>query len=311
MPTEPGDRQRAGFTLVELLVVLIVGALLLAGLAGAVSNALSAERMARARNDRLREVRFAMDRMVTAVAGSPRLLLPLAEAPATPWSESVRDVLALVLDPRLDRDGDGFADADNDRDGRIDEDPGADLNADGAAGIAGIDDDGDGLVDESNKEDDDEDEDQRGTKDEEALDGADDDGDASIDEDLGADLNADGAAGIAGIDDDGDGLVDESSKEDDDEDEDQRGTKDEDGFEVVLFRRQGDLLLERIPVPHAANGLQFTEQPIAAGLTRFEARRLPSNVSDRAVLVELVLELPDADGRLLRLVRRVRVGGAL
>lgn len=250
MPTEPGDRQRAGFTLVELLVVLIVGALLLAGLAGAVSNALSAERMARARNDRLREVRFAMDRMVTAVAGSPRLLLPLAEAPATPWSESVRDVLALVLDPRLDRDGDGFADADNDRDGRIDEDP-------------------------------------------------------------GADLNADGAAGIAGIDDDGDGLVDESSKEDDDEDEDQRGTKDEDGFEVVLFRRQGDLLLERIPVPHAANGLQFTEQPIAAGLTRFEARRLPSNVSDRAVLVELVLELPDADGRLLRLVRRVRVGGAL
>lgn len=77
------------------------------------------------------------------------LVLPLAENPNTPWSESDRDpgVLAVTLDPTLDSDGDGIMDADNDGDGLIDEDIPEDNNFDWAAGILGID-DGDGEVDE-------------------------------------------------------------------------------------------------------------------------------------------------------------------
>ena len=62
-----------------------------------------------------------------------------------------------------DDDEDGASDEDpidgldNDLDGNIDEDPGAESNADGRPGIAGIDDDGDGLVDEGDPDDDDED----------------------------------------------------------------------------------------------------------------------------------------------------------
>ncbi len=299
------------FTLVELLIAVLVAALLTAGLAGAVSRALDAERVARDRNDRMREGRFALDRMVAAVSRAPRLVLPLAENPVTPWSESVRDVLAVVLDPEVDRDQDGFPDADNDRDGRVDEDPGADLNDDGQPGIAGVDDDGDGLVDESSLEDDDEDEDQTGNRDEEILDGGDDDADAGIDEDLGADLEQDGASGQLGVDDDGDGLTDEGNQIDDDEDEDDGGGRDEDWWDTVLFRLQGDVLHQRIPAPHAANGLQYAEQPLASGVTRFEVRRLPRAANDRAQLVQIILELTAEDGHVLALERHVRVGGSL
>ena len=46
---------------------------------------------------------------------------------------------------------------DNDGDGTVDEDWGADMNADGQPGIAGVDDDGDGAIDEGSVDDDDED----------------------------------------------------------------------------------------------------------------------------------------------------------
>ncbi|MDJ0926912.1 MAG: prepilin-type N-terminal cleavage/methylation domain-containing protein [Gammaproteobacteria bacterium] len=78
----------------------------------------------------------------------------------------------------IDDDGDGFADEggswwdddessdadedpinglDDDNDGLIDEDPPADVNADGEPGLSGVDDDGDGLIDEGDPADDDED----------------------------------------------------------------------------------------------------------------------------------------------------------
>jgi hypothetical protein len=56
-------------------------------------------------------------------------------------------VLAVALPPTLDRNGDGFADADNDHNGIADDDLPADETKDGAAGIKGIDDDGDGTAD--------------------------------------------------------------------------------------------------------------------------------------------------------------------
>lgn len=55
------------------------------------------------------------------------------------------------------RDEDPVNGIDDDGDGSIDEDPGADLNGDGAPGVLDVDDDGDGLVDEGDVEDDDED----------------------------------------------------------------------------------------------------------------------------------------------------------
>ena len=52
---------------------------------------------------------------------------------------------------------DPFNGVDDDADGSVDEDPGADNNGDGAPGIAGVDDDGDGNIDEGSADDDDED----------------------------------------------------------------------------------------------------------------------------------------------------------
>lgn len=54
-------------------------------------------------------------------------------------------------------DEDSINGIDDDGDGNVDEDPGADMNGDGAPGSAGVDDDGDGQIDEGNAGDDDED----------------------------------------------------------------------------------------------------------------------------------------------------------
>ena len=192
----------AGFTLVEVVVTLAIATLVMAGLVGVLDTAFKAEAAARERNALARDARFAMRRMVRAVSRTQRLMLPLAENPGTAWLESIREpgVLAVALDPSLDRDGDGFADADNDKDGLIDEDVGFDIHNDFASGLSGIDDDNDGEVDESNVEDDDEDEDDGGAKDEEISNGVDDDGDGTVDEDLDADMNQDNQPGIAGVD---------------------------------------------------------------------------------------------------------------
>ena len=74
------------------------------------------------------------------VEASTRLMVPLEVTTAT------RDVLAVALPPGLNRNGDGYADADN-KNGVVDDDLPADETNDGGAGIIGIDDDGDGLVD--------------------------------------------------------------------------------------------------------------------------------------------------------------------
>ena len=115
-----------------------------------------------------------MQRMVTAVRQGNRLLLPLADNPNTNWREHVREqsipaappegdstlataVLAVSLGPILDRDEDGWADANNDKDfldlnnngsrdsgepERVDEDPDVDNQNDFEPGIRSIDDDG-------------------------------------------------------------------------------------------------------------------------------------------------------------------------
>jgi prepilin-type N-terminal cleavage/methylation domain-containing protein len=295
-----------GFTLLEALLALAIGAILLGALAGLTGQSLQALALVREHEALNEDARFAMARMVGAVSGTSRLLLPLAENPATAHSEAVRDVLAVALDPGLDQNLDGFADADNDGDGRIDEDTSGDLTRDSANGIIGIDDDGDGAVDEADSTggtyaDDDED----GSSDEDPVNGIDDDGDGSVDEDPPADTNTDGQPGVAGVDDDGDGAVDEGHQSDDDED----GANNEDGIDPVVFFLSGTTLVERLANIDPFDGLDFTEHPIAENVSLFRVERLAPSPNDRAVLVDIALQLASASGETVDLTTRVRVGG--
>ncbi len=319
--TGPG-KNAAGFTLIEVLVTVVIMGLILLGIAGVLEQALRAESATRERNDLTRQARFALDRMTMAVSATKLLLVPLAENPVTAWSESVRNpgVLAVTLDPTLDRDGDGWADANNDKDfldlnqnavrdpgepERIDEDLDNDATNDGKAGIAGIDDDGDNAIDEGNSVDDDEDGD---FGNEDWLNGADDDGDGAVDEDFDKDLNRDGSPGVAGVDDDGDGLIDEgmpSLLDDDDED----GQKSEDWLDVVAYFLSGSTLIERTPNQNPVDGNDFTERIIADNVASFRVERIPKGAG-RAVLVDITLALA-GDKVNVQLHTRVRVGAGL
>ena len=300
--------QQAGFTLLELLICLALSTIIILGLSDILSTSLATRRIVHAENDSALQAEFAMDRMLRMVAGSRRLMLPLGENPATAWSESVRNVLAVTLPASIDLDNNGIADADNDADGRIDEDMWEDNTNDHLPGISGIDDDNDGTVDEGSEQDNDED----GTAKEDILDSIDNDGDGSIDEDFPKDMNDDGKPGIKDIDDDGDGEVDEGSNEDDDED----GVRNEDWFDPVVYFLSGTTLVERLPVPWnqrppaGIDGLDYIESPLAENVTRFEVTRI-NLPSGRAGLVTIILELAGPDGEPYTLTATARLGGGL
>ena len=296
----PSTRSEQGLSLVEVLLALAISAVLIAALGGVVGPTLNAWELAQRDNQLTREARFAVDRMTAAVRGTSLLIIPRADDPNTAYSESLRDVLAVALDPTWDRDRDGFADADNDKDGRIDEDWGRDNNNDGQAGISGIDDDGDGAIDEVSAGDDDED----GTNNEDRRNGLDDDGDGSVDEDLHANMNGDGQPGVAGVDDDGDGLIDEGDPEDDDED----GAVNEDWLDTVVYFLSGTTLMERLPDVNASSGTDFSTAPIAENVSLFEVERLLPAAGQRALLVRIRLELATPEGASILLESRVRVG---
>ncbi len=310
IPLHPSHPTERGFSLLEMLLAVAIMSLLMAALGEVLIQSSNAERQVDSRLKQLQEARFAMERMVEAVGRAPRLLLPLADNPATNWREQVREqrlppappegssvlasaVLAVTLDPAADRDGNAVADADNDGDLVFDEDLPADNQRDGAPGIVGIDDDGDGLVDEAGGGNGDDDED--GSADEDWMDGSDNDADGSLDEDTPSDMNND--SGTA--DDDGDGLVSE------------------DWLDPVVFYLAGGTLMERRPTPWDENGdavidgRDYTESPIAEGVSFFRVERLPRAASDRAQLLDLTLTVADGDGPGVTLHTQVRVGGRL
>ena len=325
-----GRNRQTGFTLTELLIAVILAALLLAATSGIVNNALGTDAIVEERNRLMRDARFAMQRMTHAVQESSQLILPQADKAATDWRENVREetvpesppegsstkataVLAVGLSAAIDLDADGFPDADNDRDGQINEDFPGDIVFDYAPGIYAIDDGGNGTVDEeffgANDADDDE---KDFFNDEDSINGIDDDGDGNVDEDPGQDMNGDGAPGLAGVDDDGDGQIDESSAADDDED----GVVDEDWLDAVVFFLQDASLVERHPVPWdetadgSVTGRDVVETIIAEGVTRFRVERpVPSSLDVQ--LVDLTLELTGPSGAAVSLNARVRIGGAL
>jgi hypothetical protein len=283
------------------------------------------------KNELTRQARFAMDQIMRIVSHSRRLLLPLADNPATDWREHVREetvpasppegsstkataVLAVALPLYFDLDDDGFPDADDDRDGLIDEDLANDNQHDFLPGIMLIDDDGDGSVDEGgNWADDDED----GAENEDPVNGIDDDNDGSIDEDSASDVNGDGCPGICGVDDDNDSAIDDGSNDDDDED---AGSFD-DPYDPFVFYLNGSTLMQRTPVPWNEDGISAPDGPvdgrdfitsdIADNVTRFRVERV-AGLAGSQQLVDITLELTSpASGEMVSLQTQVRVGGAL
>jgi type II secretory pathway pseudopilin PulG len=326
---KPASTRQAGFSYIEMLIAVTITGLIIAGLMGLVNTVTKTGEDVHQRNDLTRQARFAMQRMVRQLSHSPRLLLPLKDSPYTNWPENIREqtipasppigsstfataVLAFSLPAYVDLDANGVADADNDGDGLIDEDWGADSNNDGYPGIYLIDDNGDGSIDVSAagapQNDDDEDD----SSSEDRFNGIDDDGDGSVDEDGKSDMNDDGEAGVANIDDDNDGTIDEGNRNNDDEDV----LVNEDWLDSVVFFLDGSDLKERMPVPWDANadsllnGADFVESVIATGVTRFRVERL--NDGARVELVDLTLELTSSDSsETISLQTRVRPGGAL
>ena len=317
-----------GLTLVELLISLAIGAVLIAGLTGVLEEVAATHDAVREKSNLMQEARFAMQRMVQTIGSSHLLLLPLNDVPATNWPENIREqtvpptppigdstlataVLSVTVPGYQDLDGDGFPDADDDKDGRIDEDLGDDRDYDGAPGIYLIDDDGDGVVDEGSSASDD---DEVGTlANEDRIDGIDNDGDNNVDEDPANDNNGDGCPGRCGVDDDGDGIIDEGAAGDDDED----GSEADDWYNPVVFYMDNGTLMERTPVPWDVNasggrtGQDFIVKPIAENVTRFRVERLPLSGGHYTV-VDLTLELTSpTNGETVSLNTRVRVGGAL
>ena len=323
-------QQHQGYTYVELMMAVMLAGMLVVGLSGVVGRALETHDAVHSKTDLAREASEALQRMAHTLSNSRRLILPLADNPNTDWPEHIREqtippsppiggstfataVLAVTLPAHVDLDHDGFPDADNDRDGRIDEDLGRDNNGDGVPGIRGIDDNGDGVADNTADANPDSDNDEDGVGAEDKFDGIDNDADGSVDEDAHGDNNKDFSAGIAGVDDDLDGTVDEGNQNDDDED----GINDEDGYDTVVFYLNNGNLLERLPVPWDVNGdslvtgVDFVTSTLAEHVTRFRVERVPHK-GGRYQLVDLTVELTSpTTGELISLSTQVRVGGAL
>jgi prepilin-type N-terminal cleavage/methylation domain-containing protein len=317
MPITPACRQN-GFTLLEILLALAIAGVLIAELSNVINTALNAEQATRLQNNTLQQARFAMQRLTRAISKTRRLQIPLAENAATAYSESIRDVLAVSLDPTLDRDKNGWADANNDKDfldvnkngirdagepERIDEDVGKDNNNDGQAGITGIDDNGDGTTDGLISTNDNDEDSSNG---EDASNGIDDDGDGSIDEDNDKDMNSDGQPGIAGVDDDLDGTIDEGNKDDDDED----GSVSEDWLDSQVFFLTGTTLKERLPNINPIDGTAYTEYAIADNVSQFRIERVPG-ANGSTALVDISLTLTPSGGDPVIVNTRVAVGSGL
>ena len=321
--------QSQGFTYVELLLALTIGALLVVGLSGVVGQAMQTRDAVHEKNELSRQANFAMQQMVRAVSQSRLLMLPMADKSSTLFVENIREqtnpastpptgciyataVLAVTLPATSDLDSNGIPDADNDGDGRIDEDLPADTSNDGKPGIAGIDDDGNGIIDFFRSPVADDDESADFAENEDRLNGIDDDGDGINDEDPGADNNGDGCSGVCGVDDDAGGSIDEDAAADDDED----GSSDEDWYDPLVFYLADSTLMQRTPVPWDVNasgtvtGLDYIVEPIAENVSRLRVERVSQ--AGRSQIVDLTLELTSpVTGEVFSLQTQVRLGGAL
>ena len=247
-----GFKNERGVTLIELLVVLFILSIIVGGLTEMLAGGLKSSRENKTKTGLIEDANYAMNRIINATRETDWVFMPGN-------AEPVRDILAIG------------AMVDNDNDGVVDEDWGADIGNDGQPGIAGFDDDADGSVDEGGvalKSDDDED----GAIDEDTpKNGLDDDGDGNYDEEFRADMNGDGCPGMCNRDDDGDGQIDEGNINDDDED----GLVDEDPVDPLIFYINNGALYERKIIWNSTTSSNdITEKKLIDNVTQFRVERL-------------------------------------
>ena len=251
-------RNKRGVTLLELLVVIVILSFIVVGLSELLSGGLKASRDNRVKTGLIDDANFAMDRIIFAARDTNWVFIPYNSNP-------VRGMLAIS------------AMIDNDEDGVLDEDWGADIANDNQPGFAGFDDDGDGSTDEggvARKDDDDED----GYDDEDSpKNGLDDDSgggaipDGNYDEEFQADMNSDGCPGLCFRDDDSDGSFDEGNINDDDED----GMVDEDPVDPLIFYVKNGAIYEREIKWNPSTSLsEVTEKKLIDNVSQFIVTRL-------------------------------------
>jgi len=267
-----GFKNEKGVTLIELLIVLLILSIIVGGLTEMLAGGLKSSRENRAKTGLIEDANYAMNRIINATRETNWVFIP---GDANP----VRDILAIS------------AMIDNDSDGVIDEDWGADIGNDGLPGIAGFDDDGDGSVDEGGvalKSDDDED----GAIDEDIpKNGIDNDLDGNYDEEFRADVNGDGCPGLCLRDDDADGSVDEGNINDDDED----GLVDEDPIDPLIFYiKNGALYEKKIIWNPTTSSDDTTERKLIDNVTQFRVERL-LGVNGKALII-VTIEVSSGKG---------------
>ncbi len=275
-----------GLTLLEMLISVVLIIILLGGLQQLSRQLGLGALEIKSRNEQIKQLEHAFMRLERAIERGNGLLIPRFDNPATLHDESMRDLIAVGLDPQLDRDANGVADADNDADGAVDEDLPADHTNDGAAGVIGLDDDGNGTVDGAGGS---QDNDEDGITNEDWLDDIDNDADGSTDEDMNADMDQ---QVIVDADDDGDGSTDE------------------DWIDVVAFYLQGNQILERRPAINAVDGTDYDEYVLLENVTNFSVH-LISDQNSSWPLVTIDISVIDNAGATHNLSKTYRVGSRL
>lgn len=141
-------RKQEGVTLLELMVVLAIGGAILLAVGSLVKSAMDTWNAGRAEAEARQGLEAALDQMEQAIRGASNVLV------------AADGILALDLDPTLDRNADGYPDADSNKNGLIDEEVRTlsgelltanilppDVTRDWAPGIKDVDDDRDGKID--------------------------------------------------------------------------------------------------------------------------------------------------------------------
>jgi prepilin-type N-terminal cleavage/methylation domain-containing protein len=124
--------RKAGFTLVELLIGIVIIGMILGGLSQVLGHVLSTYQVARASQESVPEARYALERMVMFVQETDQITEPatITSVERLRVSERVSDQYNNASHAYIEA-GDGLLDADNDADGLINE--GSDARGDDPA----------------------------------------------------------------------------------------------------------------------------------------------------------------------------------
>ena len=242
-----------GYTLIEVLIVIVILSIIMAGLSRLMEINLVASRSNVRHREIMSDIAFAMTRIIDRTREAKKVFIPTNASP-------VRDILAIT------------ANIDNDQDGSIDEDEGSDLGNDNQPGLAGFDDDNDGMIDEGGsgqKWDDDED----GLKDEDVPDnGLDDDGDGRYDEELRANMTGGGCPPTCSYDDDGDGMTDEDPSD-----------------PLIFYLNNGTLYERKIVWDPYTGSSNIQEHVLATNVSQFRVERVTNSNGKTLIKIKIAI----------------------